>query len=73
MCKPTNYDNSVMAEAIAEAIHSKMHRDILHATLIDGVSYEQIAEQVQRSPRHISRIMEKDAPLLDEWMRRKMS
>lgn len=74
MCKPkSKYDNSVMAEAIAEAIHSELHRQILHAVLIDGWSYERIAEQVRYSPRHISRIMDKAAPLLDEWLRQKMS
>lgn len=73
MCKPTNYDNSVMAEAISECIHSDIHREILHATLINGWSYERAAEKVGFSSRQVSRIMDKNAPLLDEWMRRKMS
>ncbi len=74
MCKPTfRYDNTPMAEAIAECIHNELHRQILHAVLIDGWSYERIAEKVRYSPRHISRIMDKAAPLLDEWLRQKMS
>ena len=74
MCKPTfPYGNSQMAEAIAEAIHNELHRKILHAVLIDGWSYERIAQEVQYSPRHISRIMDKEAPKLDEWLGRKMS
>ena len=74
MCKPTiRYDNTPMAEAIAECIHNVQHREILHATLIDGWSYERIAEKVQYSPRHISRIMDQNAPLLDEWLRQKKS
>ncbi len=74
MCKPkSKYDNTPMAEAIAEAIHSDLHRQILYAVLIDGWSYERIAEKVRYSPRHISRIMDKAAPLLDEWLRQKMS
>ncbi len=74
MCKPTfRYDNTPMAEAIAECIHNELHRQILHAVLIDGWSYERIAEKVRYSPRHISRIMDKTAPLIDDWLRRKMS
>ena len=74
MCKPkTKYDNSAMATAIAECIHNEIHRDILHATLINGWSYERVAEKVNMSPRHVSRIMDKDAPLLDEWLSQKMS
>ena len=74
MCKPkTRYDNTPMAEAIAEAIHSELHREILRAVLLDGWSYERIAEKVQYSPRHISRIVDKAAPVLDDWLRQKMS
>ena len=74
MCKPkSKYDNTPMAEAIAEAIHSDLHRQILYAVLIDGWSYERVAEKTERSSRQISRIMDKNAPLLDEWLRQKMS
>jgi AraC-like DNA-binding protein len=74
MCKPKlKYDNTPMAEAISECIHSDLHRQILHAVLIDGWSYEAIAEKVKYSPRHVSRIMDKNAPLIDEWLRQKMS
>jgi len=74
MCKPkSTYNNTLMAEAIAEAIHSELHREILHAVLIDGWSYERIAEKIGYSPRHVSRIMDKDAPRLDEWIGQKMS
>jgi len=74
MCKPkSKYDNTPMAEAIAECIHNDLHRQILHDALINGWSYERIAEKVEKSPRHISRIMDKNAPLLDEWLRKKMS
>ena len=74
MCKPAyQYDNTPMAEAIRETIHSELRREILHAVLIDGWSYERIAEKVKYSPRHISRIMDEEAPRLDEWLRQKMS
>ena len=74
MCKPTSkYDNAPMAEAIAECIHNDRNRVLLHAVLIDGWSYERAAEKAGISPRHASRIMDKAAPQLDEWLRRKMS
>ena len=41
MCKPKfKYHNTRMAEAIAESVHSELHRRILHAVLIDGWTYE---------------------------------
>jgi len=74
MCKPSfKYDNTPMAEAIAECIHNDLHRQILHDALINGWSYERIAEKADRTPRQVSRIMDKNAPLLDEWLRQKMS
>jgi len=74
MGKPSiSYDNTPMAEAIAEAIHSDIHRLILHAVLIDGWSYERIAEKAKYSARQISRIMDKDVPQLEEWLSQKMS
>ena len=74
MGKPSiPYDNSVMAEAIAEAIHSDIRRGILHAVLIDGWSYERIAEKAEYSARHISRIMDQNVPRLEEWLSQKMS
>ena len=69
-----DYDNSAMAEAISESIHNAMHREILRLRLIDGLTYEQIAERVDRTPRQIGRIMAKETPRLHDWMqRRKMS
>ena len=74
MCKPSfKYDNTPMAEAIAECIHNDLHREIMRDALINGWSYERIAEKVDMSPRHISRIMDKNAPLVDDWLRQKMS
>lgn len=74
MCKPSfQYDNTPMAEAIAECIHNDLHREILHDALINGWSYERIAEKTGMSSRHISRIMGKNVPLVREWMRQKMS
>ena len=74
MCKPKiTYDNTPMAHAISECIHSDLHRQILHAVLIDGWSYERTAEVVDRTPRQVSYIVEKQAPRLEEWICQKNS
>ena len=67
MCKPKLvYNNTTMARAISEYIHSDLHRTILHAILIDGWTYERTAEAVDRTPRQIAYIVEKHAPRLQD-------
>ena len=69
MCKPkSKYDNTPMATAIAEAIHSERNRKILHAVLIDGWSYEQAAEAANRTPRQVGYVISKEVPRLEEWL-----
>ena len=45
--------NSQLAELIGEHIHSERNRQIMRMKLIDGLTYEKIAEIVQMSPRYI--------------------
>lgn len=45
--------NSELAERIGEHIHSERNRQIMRMKLIDGYTYEKIAEIVQMSPRYI--------------------
>ena len=45
--------NSQLAELISEHIHSERNRQIMRLRLIDGMTYEKIAEIVQMSPRYI--------------------
>lgn len=45
--------NSQLAELISEHIHSERNRQIMRMKLIDGYTYEKIAEIVQMSPRYI--------------------
>lgn len=45
--------NSEIAERISENIHSERNRQIMRMKLIDGLTYEKIAEIVQMSPRYI--------------------
>jgi DNA-binding CsgD family transcriptional regulator len=45
--------NSQRAELIGEHIHSERNRQIMRMKLIDGYTYEKIAEIVQMSPRYV--------------------
>lgn len=49
--------NSEIAELISEHIHSERNRRIMRMKLIDGYTYERIAEAVEMSPRQIKNIV----------------
>ena len=49
--------NSEIAERISEHVHSERNRRIMHMKLIDGYTYEKIAEVVEMSPRQIKNIV----------------
>lgn len=51
--------NSELAEMIGEHIHSERDRQIMRMKLIDGLTYEKIAENVQMSPRYIRALVKK--------------
>ena len=51
--------NSEIAERISENIHSERNRQIMRMKLIDGYTYEKIAEIVQMSPRYIRSLVRK--------------
>lgn len=51
--------NSQIAEIIGENIHSERDRQILKMKLIDGLTYEKIAETVEMSPRYIRALVRK--------------
>ena len=53
MQKYVTLTNSEIAERISENIHSERNRQIMRVKLIDGYTYEKIAEIVQMSPRYI--------------------
>lgn len=55
--------NSQIAEIIDEQIHSERDRRILKMKLIDGITYERIAEAVEMSPRQIKTIVSRIAAL----------
>lgn len=51
------YKNSQIREIIAEYIHSERDRAILCKRLVDGLTYERIAEDMEMSVRQIKNIV----------------
>jgi len=54
-----DYTNSLIRELIKEHIHSERDRRILERRLIDGITYERLAEECDMSPRQIRSIVHK--------------
>lgn len=52
-------DNSVIAANIRERIHKKRDRQIMARKLIDGATYEDIAEEVGMSPRGVKYVVQR--------------
>jgi DNA-directed RNA polymerase specialized sigma subunit len=53
----TNVPLSEWSKLIDEWIFNKVHREMLKANLLDGMTYEQIAEMFDMSTRQIARII----------------
>lgn len=64
MCKLSMYPNSELSSRIDENIHSARNRNIMKRKVIDGITYEQIAEEVNLSPRQVKNIVHKSVDLL---------
>ena len=58
------YTNSQIRELIAEHIHSERDRSILVKRLVDGLTYERIAEIMEMSPRQIKNIIYRNEVIL---------
>lgn len=58
------YTNSRIRELIEEYIHSSRDRVILRKRLIDGETYERIAEDMEMSPRQIRTIVYRSEEIL---------
>ena len=54
-----DYSNTVINDAIEEYIHKKRDRDILKRRLIDGITYEKLAEEFDLSVRNVKYIVYK--------------
>jgi DNA-directed RNA polymerase specialized sigma24 family protein len=51
------YSNSQIAELIDEWIHSERDRAIMKRRLIDGLTFEKLAEEFDMSVRQIKRVV----------------
>ena len=58
------YTNSQIRELIREHIHSERERKILFRRLVDGKTFETLAEEFQMSPRQIRSIVHKNEQIL---------
>lgn len=59
-----DYTNSQIREIIAEHIHSERDRKILERRLIDGVTFERLAEESELSVSQIKRIIWKNSEII---------
>lgn len=53
------YSNSQIREVIEEWIHSERDRRILERRLVDGITFEQLANEFDMSPRQMKNIVYK--------------
>ena len=58
------YTNSQMRQAILEHIHSSRDRRILERRLIDGVTFDGLAEEFELSERQVKNIVYKNEKIL---------
>lgn len=54
-----DYSNSHIEMVIDECIHSERDRKLMKRRLIDGLTYEMLAEEFDLSSRQVSRIVYK--------------
>lgn len=54
-----DYSRTELTQAIDEWILNQKHRDILKSRLIDGYTFDSLAEMYDMSPRQIKRIVYK--------------
>ena len=53
------YLNSEIIRVIDEVVHSARDRKVLRLRYVDGLTYEQIAEACELSPRYVAKIIHK--------------
>ncbi len=58
------YTNSEVTDAIDELIHSERGRSILKRRLIDGLTYEKLAEEFDLSVTQVKRIVYKGEDII---------
>ena len=55
-----DYTNSQIKALILEHVHSARNRKILYRRLVDGITYERIAEEFRMSTSQVKRIIYKE-------------
>ena len=63
-----DYTNSQISAVIDEHIHHALHRQMLKDRLIDGMTYEQIAEKHDMSVRQIKNIIYKSTDKILKYL-----
>ena len=63
------YSNSQARAAIEEFLHSERDRRLLERRLIDGITFERLAEEFDMSPRQIRTIVHRCESILFKHMR----
>ena len=58
------YTNSQIRELIREHIHSERDRRVLFKRLVDGLTFEQLSEIFDLSPRQVRTIVRKNEQIL---------
>lgn len=58
------YTNSQIRELIAEHIHSERDRRILERRLIDGITFERLAEESELSVSQVKRIIMRESGII---------
>lgn len=63
-----DYSNSHITFVIDEYIHSERDRNILKRRLIDGLTFEMLAEEFDLSSRQVNRIVYKNLTYLIKYI-----
>lgn len=53
------YSNHKVEAVIDEWIHNALHRDLLKSRLLDGLTYERLAEEYDMSVSQVRRILKR--------------
>lgn len=65
------YTNTQIRELIAEHIHSERDRRILERRLIDGITFERLAEENELSVSQVKRIIWKNSEIVFRHLKKK--
>ena len=65
------YTNTQIRELIAEHIHSERDRRILERRLIDGITFERLAEENELSVSQVKRIIWKKSEIVFRHLKKK--